>query len=334
VDTINDSLWSALHRESAKPKSDHYLDRTLNLYERLQQGHLHYQYGSVALSNVLELLEKQFSVLAGFSGVKLTVSKPSVWVGADPLLLFTSLAILVQNAIRHSHSQEVTVSVRLIRASVPVIKIVVSDSGRGISESLMQELEQPQAAFILGDTGLPKLGIRIVKAVCKLMRHQLSLRSTLGAGTTASISLPRIPSHYVERSRREPHPDLILALGREFGKMLETLTPWANKLNLRFGKASSFESIRKHSGSIKGRAALLVLAPDITEHTDYVSEIEKLRSELNQPELITVVVLPSLDKHQPARLNNGVGIFSLAAPLSIGDFQCGLELLLSQNLVI
>ena len=71
------------------------------------------------------------------------------------------------------------------------IIITIEDSGCGISENIMQRLEQEEA-FVTTKSQGTGLGLAVVRAVVKAHQGEFGLASIEGQGTRATIKLPCI----------------------------------------------------------------------------------------------------------------------------------------------
>ena len=69
----------------------------------------------------------------------------------------------------------------------------IEDTGPGIPENMQQRVFEP---FVQGDLGLSKkfgetgLGLSICSQLATLMGGNISLKSTVGVGTTFSVQIP------------------------------------------------------------------------------------------------------------------------------------------------
>ena len=108
---------------------------------------------------------------------------------SDSTLLSQILRNLLSNAIRYT--QQGGVSLRCLEESGK-ITVEIEDSGVGIAEEhltyIFDEFYQ-----VKGSRGAREgygLGLSIVRRVAKLLNHELSVRSTVGRGTTFAVSMP------------------------------------------------------------------------------------------------------------------------------------------------
>ena len=103
--------------------------------------------------------------------------------------LVGALLNLIENALQ-AGTPQVRLKVHLY-ARGPVLRLCVSDSGSGIAPEVLKRLGEPFFTTKATGTGL---GLAVVNAVVRAHQGQLHLRSQLGRGTCALISLPLIPS--------------------------------------------------------------------------------------------------------------------------------------------
>lgn len=111
-------------------------------------------------------------------------------VMADPLLLQRVVSNLLENALKFTEHGSIAVVVSPYRSGMD---IGIADTGIGIPP---EELPRLYDAFVRGqaaqDLGVPGLGLglAIARHMCELMGGELTLRSRLGEGTTATVWLP------------------------------------------------------------------------------------------------------------------------------------------------
>ncbi len=111
---------------------------------------------------------------------------------ADPRRLHQCLLNLLSNAIKFSHEGgKVSLTADVTATEV---SLSVSDNGIGIPEKLLPSIGQPfvtledPADTAQKGTGL---GLTITHSLVKLMKGRMLIESTLGEGTTVTITLPR-----------------------------------------------------------------------------------------------------------------------------------------------
>ena len=98
---------------------------------------------------------------------------------------------LVENAIRYNNDGgHVFVDIKKADGAV---KLIVKDDGIGIEDKYKQRIFErfyrvdKSRSREMGGTGL---GLSIVKHICTLYNAGLTLESTLGVGTTITVSVP------------------------------------------------------------------------------------------------------------------------------------------------
>lgn len=92
---------------------------------------------------------------------------------------------LIENAIQASNGA-VRLKVHLYTRGSN-LRLCVSDSGSGIDDTVLARLGEP---FFTTKTTGTGLGLTVVKAVARAHQGELQLRSRLGRGTCALVSLP------------------------------------------------------------------------------------------------------------------------------------------------
>jgi signal transduction histidine kinase len=164
------------------------------------------------VDDVLDLLR----VTMDQQGLQIILDVPSgpVCAWGETGELFRVCVNLVSNAVKYT-PRGGTITVSLTRTPRG-IELVVADTGLGISsadqEQLFQEFFRSNnpAAVAMPGTGL---GLSIVHRIVERHRGQIRVNSTLGAGTTFTVTLPPAPlrphqdptpSHYDVSQRADP----------------------------------------------------------------------------------------------------------------------------------
>jgi CheY-like chemotaxis protein len=118
------------------------------------------------------------------------------WVRGDPGRLRQILTNLVGNAIKFTENGEVLTTVTLVDSGgddVARVRFAVQDTGIGIPpdklDTIFEEFSQADAATTrrYGGTGL---GLAICRRLVRMMGGELQVRSTLGAGSEFSFTIP------------------------------------------------------------------------------------------------------------------------------------------------
>lgn len=156
---------------------------------KLESGAIRPEIQDFELELVLKPIQTEFSELARGKGLRLEVINVTSLARSDPTLLSQILRNLLSNAIRYT--QQGKICLRCLEEDGR-ITVEVEDSGIGIAEEhltyIFDEFYQ-----VKGSRGAREgygLGLNIVRRVAKLLNHELSVRSTVGRGTTFSVRVP------------------------------------------------------------------------------------------------------------------------------------------------
>jgi len=135
--------------------------------------------------NNLSPFAKQKGIILNFNGVN------EINLNIDPVRMEQVFFNLVENSIKYTDTGKVCVKILEKR---DLIKIVISDTGIGISEN---ELPRIWERFYRVDksrarqTGGAGLGLNLVKEIIMLHKGEIDIKSTKGEGTTVYITLRR-----------------------------------------------------------------------------------------------------------------------------------------------
>jgi PAS domain S-box-containing protein len=162
---------------------------------KMEAGKLRLDLTAVSVGDVVDTSIADVQPIATAAGVRLQAmvppSLPPILADADRLT--QALVNLVSNAVKFAPpGTDVTVAAR---EDVGVIVLTVEDRGEGIPEQdiprLFQKFHQLDGSVTrrVGGTGL---GLAITKAIVEEHGGTVSVRSTLGSGTTFELRIPRI----------------------------------------------------------------------------------------------------------------------------------------------
>ena len=152
------------------------------------------------VDRAVELFREQ--ARAGEKSLRLHVSVRHGWVVADARRLRQVLNNLISNALKYSLSgASVDVTLEDVaepdaaarRTRVRIFRIVVADTGVGMSEDFLPKLFEPferEEAFAPRGTTGTGLGMPIVKNLVQQMGGDIAVESELGAGTTFTLTIP------------------------------------------------------------------------------------------------------------------------------------------------
>jgi len=139
-----------------------------------------------------------FAPAAEAKGLALTLVPTRLWIYSDPLLLERILRNLIANAIRYTADGRILIG--CLRRGENA-DLLVADTGVGIAPVHMPHVfeEFYQAGPLRG--GLTKglgLGLAIVRRLCVLLDHRITLKSIQGKGTVVRIRVPRAAPQFRE----------------------------------------------------------------------------------------------------------------------------------------
>ncbi|OWP04389.1 hypothetical protein B2J93_7932 [Marssonina coronariae] len=175
-------------------------------FSKVESGRLDIEEVQFSLSVVV----RDVSKMLGFAAERKNLTfKSDVDVGLDKDLIVMGdpgrvrqiITNLLTNSIKFTSEGYVKFSVLKQRETADVfeVKFVVEDTGIGIEEEVRKRLFQPfsqadsSTARRFGGTGL---GLTISKNLVDLMHGKICLESSLGAGTTATFSIPFNKPHF------------------------------------------------------------------------------------------------------------------------------------------
>ncbi|MGW4486546.1 sensor histidine kinase [Amycolatopsis sp. NPDC004368] len=144
-------------------------------------------------NSLLGQLAAAHAARADTAGVTLTVqTMPDPAVTADPVRLRQALDNLVSNAVRHT-PRGGSVTVSALRSG-PDVVFSVTDTGIGIAAAdlphLFDRFWRADKARTRGASGGSGLGLAIVRNLAQAHGGEVTVRSTVGAGSTFTLRLP------------------------------------------------------------------------------------------------------------------------------------------------
>ena len=156
---------------------------------RLDSGAMKPEHSVFPIKDLLEQIRIDFEPIAKARGMSFSIVPSSALIRSDRKLLRRILQNLVSNALKYN--KERGRAVLGCRRKGRQLLIEVHDSGPGIPEDQrevifkeFQRLERHSQAPGLG------LGLSIVERMCRVLDHDLSLRSKLGKGSSFQVCVP------------------------------------------------------------------------------------------------------------------------------------------------
>jgi cell cycle sensor histidine kinase DivJ len=143
-------------------------------------------------TDVIELCIRMLSQRAGEAGIEIETDMPAeLPVHADRRAFRQILLNLLSNAVKFTPQGGAVVV--LAKAENGHLTLAVGDSGPGIARDelaqLGQRYQQASTANASSERG-SGLGLSLVKALAHMHGGEMNIDSTLGEGTTVSVSLP------------------------------------------------------------------------------------------------------------------------------------------------
>jgi CheY-like chemotaxis protein len=179
-------------------------------FSQLDAGVIRPNLDSFPAQRLLEAMREEFEIEASEKELQFTVQNCPCWVRSDPALLARMVRNLVSNAVKYTPSGgQVTV---VCHQEQGRIRLEVRDTGRGIRpemhDAIFEEFRQIGNPERDDRKGLG-LGLSIVRKMAQLLDHQITLRSSPGAGSTFTISVP-----LAEPATEQPHSEFSFAGGQ------------------------------------------------------------------------------------------------------------------------
>jgi PAS domain S-box-containing protein len=179
-------------------------------FSQLDAGVIRPNLDSFPAQRLLEAMREEFEIETSEKELQFTVQNCPWWVRSDPALLARMVRNLVSNAVKYTPSGgQVTV---VCRQEQGRIRLEVRDTGRGIRpemhDAIFEEFRQIGNPERDDRKGLG-LGLSIVRKMAQLLDHQITFRSSPGAGSTFTISVP-----LAEPATEQPHPEFSFVGGQ------------------------------------------------------------------------------------------------------------------------
>jgi two-component system, NtrC family, sensor kinase len=227
-------------------------------FSKIEANQLSIEHVETDIAEIVESVGKLFLGAAAAKGITIRCFASATLRGkhlTDPVRLRQVVGNLISNAVKFTAEGTVTVlaDVEHFSEERTTLRLVVEDTGIGISEETRARLFQPfvqaddSTARRFGGTGL---GLSICLRLIKLMNGHITLDSTVGVGSRFCVELPVEP---VADSHIEPGVDLngvkiviVDADAVESRYLSASLAHWRAKLHIA-DSASLTPSVLKDS---------------------------------------------------------------------------------------
>lgn len=156
---------------------------------RIKQGQLRVEPTPIDVHAAVEVQVRIYSYLCMDRNIKLTNAVPphisAAW--ADENRFSQIIGNLLDNAVKHTENGSITVT-GAMRDNT--IEISVQDTGTGIAQEDIPFLFEPFKSLDVGGQSGFGLGLSISRQLAELQNGSLSVRSSLGVGSTFLLTLP------------------------------------------------------------------------------------------------------------------------------------------------
>ncbi|MGW8393536.1 ATP-binding protein [Pseudoduganella sp. HUAS MS19] len=179
------------------------LVNTLLDFSRVQDGRMHASYAKVDLAALTRDLASGFRSVVESAGLYLRVDCDEVAGAWVDIALFEKIVLnLLSNAFKFTFDGGITVR---LRQQGQAAVLAVGDTGVGISgdqqQRIFERFRRVEGARSRTHEG-SGIGLALVRDLVELLHGRIELESTLGAGSTFTITLPLGRSHLREDQLR------------------------------------------------------------------------------------------------------------------------------------
>jgi PAS domain S-box-containing protein len=158
---------------------------------RIEKGHLQLSMEKVCLSDVFKDCLSMIEPLAKKNDITLNIKADTPgYVIADYTRLKQVMLNLLSNAIKYNREHG-SVTIKVVQKEKSIIRISISDTGKGISKELIKEIFQPfNRLNVAGNIEGTGIGLSISKELVDMMKGSIGVTSTVNTGSEFWIELP------------------------------------------------------------------------------------------------------------------------------------------------
>ena len=181
------------HIDNSLKAAEELLSTLLDI-SKLDAGALQPKINDFPISEILDPLKAEFSVMAKSRELELSRIKTKAWVRSDSQMLRRILQNFLSNALRYTGEGRVLIGCRHLKDQ---LRIEVWDTGPGIPESRIGEIFQEFRRLDTPDKHNEKglgLGLSIADRMAKVLNHPIQVRSSYSKGTVFSVTVPKVPA--------------------------------------------------------------------------------------------------------------------------------------------
>ncbi|MCC5864213.1 MAG: PAS-domain containing protein [Wenzhouxiangella sp.] len=257
---------------------------------RLDAGAMPVNLREFPISDLLEPLHDEFSVIARERGLRFDRVSSSARVYSDPKLLRRVLQNFLSNALRYTDSGRVVLGCRRVEGH---LSVQVLDTGLGIpadqTEAIFREFHRLREGRQGGERGLG-LGLAIVDRIARMLDHPVSLQSEPGQGTRFAIQVPMAQSTEAASAGRTSRPrsaqDLsglvVVVIDNEpdiLAGMASLVAPWGCEVHT----ARDELEVRQVIDSLKAMPDVLLADYHLDDQQNGIDLMNRIRARYNRP---------------------------------------------------
>ncbi|WP_185266848.1 hybrid sensor histidine kinase/response regulator [Halopseudomonas xiamenensis] len=196
------------HLDTSLRSAEDLISDLLDL-SRLESGRITPEWSDLVLTDLIEPLRIEFGALAVERGVDLRVHSSRLRVRSDIRLLRRVLQNFLTNAFRYAGNSRVVLGMRRLPDGV---RIEVWDQGPGIPrdklQTIFEEFKRLDNHRTQAEKGLG-LGLAIADGLCRVLGHELSVRSWPGRGSVFSVMVPVVRYDRHSRTVSQVHAPML-----------------------------------------------------------------------------------------------------------------------------
>ncbi|BBP75395.1 sensor histidine kinase [Pseudomonas gingeri NCPPB 3146 = LMG 5327] len=191
------------HLDSSLRSAEDLISDLLDI-SRLENGKITRDAKPFALNELFDTLGAEFKALAQEQGLKFRVRGSRLQIHSDIKLLRRILQNFLTNAFRYARGPVLLG----VRRRGEQLLLEVWDRGPGIPEDkrqvIFEEFKRLDSHQTRAEKGLG-LGLAIADGLCRVLGHQLQVRSWPGRGSVFSVSVPLARGRVATANKAAPH---------------------------------------------------------------------------------------------------------------------------------
>ncbi len=172
-------------------------------YAKITNGRLQLEYTQVDLAQLMEEVLQRFQHSSNQKGIELVLNLgadiPEI-IGTDKRRLHTLMDFLLENALNHTEHGEVELSIKWDpQSNHQNLVFTIRDTGPGMRKEALKNMFTPMDKIDSSGNEKPNTSffMTLCKQLTKLMGGEMYVQSTLGLGSTFSLSIPYEPTNQV-----------------------------------------------------------------------------------------------------------------------------------------